>query len=110
MPTAKQAQSKGYRNMKKQFCLVSSRYGAPMGRSPYGIPSDCPLRAIRLFKVNLDSGGYDDGGAYWGGDFGTDPLYCARYGDTYRAFTRAYSREHAAKILRIPTELLKVKV
>ncbi len=52
-----------------QFPKVNSTYGAPMGRREYGTPET----PARLFKVNLDSGAYDDGGAYWGHDI---PLYC----------------------------------
>lgn len=82
--------------------------GAPMGRYPYGIPSDCPPKSIRLFKVNLYSD-YDDGGAYWGEGFDCGPLYCARFGDTYRAFIRARHRIEAASRLRIPEDKLKVR-
>ena len=91
----------------KQFLNVDCSRGAPMGRYPYGIPSDCPPHSIRLFLVRL-SGDYDDGGAYWGGGYPAlyCALYCARYGDTYRAFTRAKSRSEAARALRIPQELL----
>ena len=60
--------------MTKQFADVSSRYGAPMGRSTTGTLSDEP-RSVSLFRVKLDSGGYDDGGAYWG--LGPPSLYCA---------------------------------
>jgi hypothetical protein len=103
---------------KKQFLDVDCSRGAPMGRAPYGIAADCPARSIRLFRVRLDAGGYDDGGAYWGranavssavwGSSG--PLYCARYGDTYRAFTRATSRKDAAERLRIVSGMLRVRV
>lgn len=89
----------------KQFVEVDNKHGAPCGRTPYGIPSDCPPRSIRLFRVNL-SGDYDDGGAYWGGGTGTLPIYCARYGNTYRAFTRARNRSTAAHEMRIPTAKL----
>jgi hypothetical protein len=93
--------------MRRQFIDVDCRFGAPMGRHEYGLASDCPLKSIRLFKVNL-LGDYDDGGAYWGGGLGTDPLYCARYGNTYRQFVRAYTRAHAAQILKIKDEQLRV--
>lgn len=91
--------------MKKQFVNVDCAHGAPMGRAEYGIAPDCLPKSIRLFKVALDSGG-----AYWGASIAVGYLYCARYGNTYRAFTRANSREHAARLLRIPADLLKVKV
>lgn len=41
---------------------VSSKYGAPMGRR-----SNNYLEApVTLSNVVIDSGGYDEGGAYWG--------------------------------------------
>jgi hypothetical protein len=48
---------------------VSCRYGAPLGRSSDHLaglivePADTPFT---LRRVRLNSGGYDDGGAYWG--------------------------------------------
>ena len=47
--------------MAKQFAPVSCTYGAPMGRSTFGTPTDCAPRTVRVFKVRL-SDGYDDGG------------------------------------------------
>lgn len=44
---------------------VSCRYGAPMGRHT-GNPDPDAQGRFQLRKVNLDSGGYDSGGAYWG--------------------------------------------
>ena len=76
----------------KQFPAVSCKYGAPMGRPTYPI-RDKGFKDIQLFKVNLDSGGYDDGGAYWGHSYSS--LYCARNEES-QEFVRAYSREHAA--------------
>lgn len=44
---------------------VSSKYGAPMGRH-----STCTLESmtgkVHLRRVDLNMGGYDNGGAYWG--------------------------------------------
>lgn len=90
--------------MGKQFGNVSDRYGAPMGR--HSAPDlDTTRGTVRLFKVKLDSGGYDDGGAYWGHG---GPLYCARdrHGDIQTV--RADSREHAAFLLNIPAPSLRV--
>lgn len=90
--------------MGKQFAEVSCRYGAPMGRRADGyIETNLP-RFVRLYRVRLDSGGYDDGGAYWG--IGS-PLWCAEDDDGNRQFTRASSRERAALILGIPNAALK---
>lgn len=42
-----------------------SQYGAQMGRADNITEPDFPVK-FRLFEVHLDSGGYDNGGAYWG--------------------------------------------
>ncbi len=90
--------------MAKQFNAVSSRYGAPMGRHADGSIETQVLRFIRLFRVRINSGGYDDGGAYWG--LG-EPLFCAIDDDGNRQFTRAHSREKAALLLDIGNKALK---
>lgn len=84
----------------RQFDNVSSKYGAPMGRASFGNPES----KIRLFRVRLDSGGYDDGGAYWG--LG-QALYCATDGADYRKFVRANSRLAAIAELDIERHMLK---
>ena len=89
--------------MARQFPITSWRYGAPMGRVHYGILENVEPRTLRLFKVRIDSGGYDDGGAYWGRG-GT--LWCATDGANYRRFTRAGSRERAAIDLQIAPDYL----
>lgn len=88
-----------------QMTAVKSTYGAPMGRSCYGIPENCEPRSVSLFRVRLDSGGYDDGGAYWGHGA---PIWCARTDDD-RLFqtTRAPTRRAAADALGITPDLLK---
>lgn len=92
--------------MTKQFENVSSKYGAPMGR--VSAPDlDTSPHSVRLFAVRLDSGGYDDGGAYWGYG-GAGGLYCARDKDGSEQFTRAPSRESAALLLNIPAPALRV--
>jgi hypothetical protein len=76
-----------------------------MGRRSDGyLETDIP-RSIRLFRVRLDNGGYDDGGAYWG--IG-EPLWCAIDSDGNRQFIRASRREKAALLLGIPTKSLKI--
>lgn len=90
--------------MAKQFENVSSRYGAPMGRRAAGnLDTDTP-KSVRLFRVNPNSGGYDDGGAYWG--IG-EPLFCAIDKDGDRQFIRASSRHRAALLLGIPNTVLR---
>ena len=92
-----------------QFSQVGSIYGSPMGRSENRIPADLPARPVRLYRVRLNRGGYDDGGAYWG--IG-QPLYCAEWttdeGDG-RKFVRADSRFYAARKLGITDAALIVK-
>ena len=100
----------------KQFEAVDSKYGAPMGRQHWGQLSnnqDIP-RHIRLFKVNLDSGGYDEGGAYWGLAARGHQLWCAMADaceangeEDYREFVRAGTRNGAAWKLGILSEWLK---
>lgn len=103
--------------MGRQFGYVGSKYGAPMGRSSWlTMPDDATKssiptepRSVRLFKVNLDSGGYDDGGAYWG--IG-EPLWCATDDENYREFVRAPYRciaQLKMGINGIPNRLLKVR-
>lgn len=49
--------------------------GAPMGRTSVYPVTSAALR-FRLVRVRLDSGGYDNGGAYWGyGRPGRDSYY-----------------------------------
>lgn len=88
--------------MGKQFQNVNAQYGAPMGRASFGIPENAEGK-IRLFRVCLDCGGYDDGGAYWGGG---SPLFCATDGADYRQFVRANSRLAAIAELGIDREQL----
>ena len=64
--------------MAQQFETVSSRYGAPMGRRADGFLETDVARFVRLYHVRINSGGYDDGGAYWG--LGV-PLFCAEDDD-----------------------------
>lgn len=44
---------------------VNCRYGAPMGRPSIHCIQESPMK-FSLQWVRLDSGGYDNGGAYWG--------------------------------------------
>lgn len=81
--------------------MVNSKYGAPMGRLAYGVN---PVGKVRLFQVDISSGGYDNGGAYWG--LGK-PLYCAKdEGDNYVQYIRADSRFHACVELELEPQQL----
>jgi len=57
------------------FSKVHSKYGAPMGRSESKEHASDTNAKFRLTRVRLNSGGYDDGGAYWGGGFGVPTLW-----------------------------------
>ena len=72
-----------------------------MGRASFGAPLSGEL--LKLFKIDLDSGGYDDGGAYWGSP---SDIYCAQ-GANYLDFVRATSRRAAAVELNIIDQLKK---
>ena len=74
-----------------QMPSVSATYGAPMGRDRGD--SRIPARKVRLFRVRINSGGYDDGGAYWG--LG-QPLYCATDDLDYTQYIRGVDRFDAA--------------
>jgi hypothetical protein len=87
--------------MAKQFPHVSGKYGAPCGRRESPL-SDMP-RSVRVFRIRLDSGGYDDGGAYWGKGLN---LYCAQCTHGGQQFARGYSRRDAVRVLNIPHENL----
>lgn len=89
--------------MGRQFENVNCSRGAPMGRCSFGTPPTDP-RTVSLFKVNLDSGGYDDGGAYWGRS--GEAVYCAR-SDGYFATVRAWSRWAALALLGLDHRTLK---
>ena len=88
--------------MSKQFDNVNCATGSPMGRKEW---RDAPTkpRSVRVFRVRIDSQGYDDGGAYWG--IGK-PLFCATDWENYRMFTRADSRLCAVAEFRLAVHLL----
>lgn len=77
-----------------QFPKVSCAYGSPVGRSQSPFLDG---HKVRVYRVRIDSGGYDDGGAYWG--LGS-PLFCAEDGEGFRQFIRAGDRRSAQVMLR----------
>lgn len=85
--------------MATKFPNACSQYGASMGRRDNMTETSYPVK-FHLERVRLDSGGYDNGGAYWG--YGA-PLYYA-HGDgaeeRQEVFFRAYNRDDAKKQLR----------
>lgn len=74
---------------------VSCRYGAPLGRM--SAPDLDLSEKLQLQRVRINSGGYDDGGAYWG--LGS-PLYVVMDRDGDRVYFRASGREDAKRIVR----------
>lgn len=46
---------------------VHSMYGAPLGRPEIYLSDRQWVGRIRVARVALNQGGYDHGGAYWGG-------------------------------------------
>lgn len=82
---------------------VDCTYGAPMGRlNRSWTTAEWPKpRSLRLFTVELDNGGYDNGGAYWGHAMDGTRLYCLA-GENVMEFVRAKSRKDAADQLKLP--------
>ena len=81
--------------------------GASYGRRSTRIDAnELPTRSVYLSRVKIDSGGYDEGGAYWGVG---QPLYCA-YSDGYDEYCEyvwAASRSDAAHQLGLTSEQLR---
>ena len=79
------------KNQFNPFPEVSSRYGAPMGRS-----GDTPSNlqdAKRLHARHQGGGdGYDKGGAYWGLPSNVYGVWAHIDGETICAYVRANSR------------------
>lgn len=82
---------------------VDTQYGAPMGRlNRSWTTADWPKpRSLKLTAVALDSGGYDNGGAYWGHAMDGTRLYCL-HGENVLEFVRAKTRKEAADQLKLP--------
>ena len=74
--------------------------GSMMGRhNVFPDDRERPIK-LRMQRVGLVCGDYDQGGAYWGGGPGTRSLFCA-YGEDAEheviVYVRAYSREEARR-------------
>lgn len=80
-------------NLEKAYWGNDPARGAALGRSNYGKPDG----KVYLRKVRLDSGGYDEGGAYWG--IGT-PLFRAYSDGEFEEYTRAQDRDSAKEYFR----------
>lgn len=87
---------------------VDGKYGAPMGRtekrlewkggSVYNPASLIVPVKLAMWRVKLNSDGYDSGGAYWGTG---QPLYCVECHETgYCVFRRAAARQQLKDAMR----------
>jgi hypothetical protein len=75
---------------------VNDRYGAPMGRRTGPDYLETSAGPLYLRRIRINSGGYDDGGAYWG--TGT-PLWWVADQDGNANFFRASSRDAAKRLV-----------
>lgn len=75
---------------------VSSGYGAPMGRMSNGMDVEGSVPKADI--VELDEGGYDPGGAYWGLRKDGEALFAVQDGFGNLAFFDASSPEHAIEL------------
>jgi hypothetical protein len=71
---------------------VSGKFGAPMGRMSRPLDHDGTWRAQAL---DLDEGGYDEGGAYWGLRRSGESLFAVQDGMGNIAFVDASGPETA---------------
>lgn len=76
---------------------VNCKYGAPMGRYTGPDFLDADAGKISLRRILINSGGYDQGGAYWG--IGA-PLWYAEDIDGNARFFRARNRDAAKESIR----------
>lgn len=82
---------------------VNCQYGAPMGRANDTGNAPSKMGGYLVFtgklycrKIRLDSGGYDQGGAYWGLRMNGESLYCVYSAcGTVRRYIDAKSRKSA---------------
>lgn len=77
---------------------VSSRFGAPMGRSGNITDPDFPVK-FRMTNMPFVDYDYDEGGAYWGYVSGTRMYWVRGDGEDEQQemFVRATSRDDAKK-------------
>jgi len=75
---------------------VDCSRGAPMGRR--SLEASNLSGPVHLERVTMYDGDYDKGGAYWGGGFGTDPLFCM-WNDEGAVYLRAKNIDDAKRQL-----------
>lgn len=89
---------------------ADGRFGAPMGRASSShyfdkngdkveitVTKDAPY-PMHLVRCPLDSGGYDQGGAYWG--LGEPLYYYEAHLTDIRGYVRAATREKAKEAVK----------
>lgn len=76
---------------------VSGKYGAPLGRSSRPLCHDMleDHNSWTATPIELDEGGYDDGGAYWGLRFDNTRIYAVQDGIGNIAFFDASCTDEA---------------
>ena len=55
---------------------------------------NAPIK-LRLERLNMVDGDYDQGGAYWGHSYGGSEMFCAWNDSGVRVFIRDWNREAA---------------
>jgi hypothetical protein len=81
--------------LSKAYYCGDPKRGAAMGRPSHGMPKG----KVRLYQLSLDSGGYDNGGAYWG-FAGNGNLKYRAFGEGFEYFLCAKNRDEAIDVLR----------
>jgi len=74
---------------------VSAKYGAPHGRMSANLDHDGPWKAD---KVELDEGGYDKGGCYWGLRSEDKSIFAVQDGMGNIAFVDAANAKSALEV------------
>lgn len=104
--------------LNREIVPVHSQRGAPMGR--WECLDIQPVhKSVECFEVPINSGGYDQGGAYWGLGYGTR-LYCLCQPDHesrdglnrlqyFRVFVRARNRDAAIDKSGFAVDMFKRK-
>ncbi len=76
---------------------MNSKYGAPMGRR--SCEREELVGRLHIREVRMYDGAYDFGGAYWGGGYGTLPLWCAWDNEGNAHYFRAMNRAAALEFM-----------
>jgi len=91
--------------MRLKLERVSAKYGAQMGRNNKLPENHNEIIKLRLEKMNMIDGDYDNGGVYWGGGTVFGKMYVAYNGENdVQVFVRGRNRQEAkeAVIIHLP--------